>query len=168
MAVRPIGPASPSQRWIAEGLGEDSPGGNPKEEKLPEALLAKFWKEWAVRQTTLRTEAGRRVRVVYPGRAGVTAGPDFRDALLEVEGIGLVRGDVELHMRQQDWDAHGYGGYPKYNGVVVHGALEVHSKETRLQSGTLAPVVCLQAPLDGDPDESPEECAGAAPPFDFW
>ena len=108
------------------------------------------------------------MRVVYPGRAGVTAGPDFRDALLEVEGVGLVRGDVELHLRQQDWDAHGYSGDPKYNGVVVHGALEVHSKETRLQSGTLAPVVYLQAPLDGDPDESPEECAGAAPPFDFW
>jgi hypothetical protein len=119
--------------------------------------LAKFWKERAVRQTTLRTEAGRRMRVVYPVRAGVTAGPDFRDALLEVEGVGLVRGDVELHLRQQDWDAHAYGGDPKYNGVVVHGALKVHSKETR-----------LQVLLDGDPDESPEECAGAAPPFDLW
>ena len=113
MAVRPIGPASPLQRWIAEDLGEDSPGGNPKEEKIPEGLLAKFWKERAVRQTMLRTEAGRRVRVVYPGRAGVTAGPDFRDALLEVEGVGLVRGDVEPHLRQQDWDAHGYGGEPQ-------------------------------------------------------
>ena len=70
------------------------------------------------------------MRVVYPGRAGVTAGPDFRDALLEVEGVGRARGDVELHLRQQDWDAHGYGGDPKYNGVVVHGAPEVHSKET--------------------------------------
>ena len=72
--------------------------------------------------------------------------------MLDVEGGVLGRGDVELHLRQQDWDAHGYGGDPKYNGVVVHGPLEVHSKETRLQSGTLAPVVCLQAP----------------PPSDFW
>ena len=56
MAVRPIGPASPLQRWIAEDLGEDSPAGNPKEEKIPERLLAKFCKERAVRQTTLRTE----------------------------------------------------------------------------------------------------------------
>ena len=152
MTVHPIGPASPLQRWIAEDRGVKSPGGNPKEEKIPERLLAKFWKEWAVRQTTLRTEAG----------------PDFRDALLEVEGVGLVRGDVELHLRQQDWDAHAYVGDPKYNGVVVHGALKVNSKETRLQSGTPAPVVCLQVLLDGDPDESPEECVGAAPLFDLW
>jgi len=152
VTVHPIGPASPLQRWIAEDRVVNSPGGIPKEEKIPERLLAKFWKEWAVRQTTLRTEAGL----------------DFRDALPEVEGVGLVLGDVELHLRQQDWDIHAYGGDPKYNGVVVHGALEVHSKETRLQSGTPDPVVCLQALLDGDPDVSPEEWVGAAPLFDLW
>ena len=76
-------------RQIAEG----------GKEKIPERLLAKLWKERAARQTSLRTHAGKRVRVVYPGRPGVTAGPDFRDALLEVEGVGLVRGDVELHIK---------------------------------------------------------------------
>jgi hypothetical protein len=103
--------------------------------RIPERLLAKLWKERAARLTALRTESGRRIRVVYPGRSGVTAGPDFRDALLEVEGVGFVRGDVELHIRQKDWDSHGHGGDPNYNGVVFLGALEVHSEETRLQSG---------------------------------
>jgi hypothetical protein len=120
-------------------------------EKIPERLLAKFWKERAARQTGLRTEAGKRVRVVYPGRSGVTAGPDFRDALLEVEGLGLVRGDVELHIKQADWNSHGHGGDPNYNGVVVHGALEVFSEETRLQSGSFAPVVDLQSLLTDTP-----------------
>ena len=133
---------------IAEGKGG----------KIPERLLAKFWKERAARQTGLRTEAGKRVKVVYPGRSGVTAGPDFRDALLEVEGLGLVRGDVELHIRQSDWDSHGHGGDPNYNGVVVHGALVVYSGETRLQSGSLAPVVDLRALLLEDPMGSPPQC----------
>jgi hypothetical protein len=142
--------ASSHPRLIAES----------KEEKIPERLLAKFWKERAARQTGLRTEAGKRVRVVYPGRSGVTAGPDFRDALLEVEGVGLVRGDVELHLRQQDWDSHGHGGDPNYNGVVVHGALEVFSTETRLQSGSLAPVMDLRSLLT--------DVSGPGPALDLW
>ena len=126
------------------------------DKRIPESLLARLWKERAVRQTELRTEAGRRVRVVYPGRSGVTAGPDFRDALLEVEGVGLVRGDVELHIKQSDWNSHGHGGDPNYNGVVVHGALEVTSSETRLQSGSLAPVMDLQSLLTEISDEGPK------------
>lgn len=131
---------SPTYRSISEK-------GEHKGKDIPERLLAKFWKERAARQTDLRTEAGRRVRVVYPGRSGVTAGPDFRDALLEVEGVGLVRGDVELHIKESDWNSHGNGGDPNYNGEVVHGALEVFSEETRLQSGVFVPVVDLQSLL---------------------
>lgn len=130
------------------------------ERKIPERLLGKFWKERAARLTGLRTEAGQRVRVVYPGRSGVTAGPDFRDALLEVEGLGLVRGNVELHLDQRDWDSHGHGGDPNYNGVVVHGALEVFSTETRLHSGSTAVVVDLGSLLT----EASEE--GSA--LDLW
>jgi len=91
MAIYPMASLFPSFRLSPSRLISEK-----KDKRIPESLLAKLWKERAVRQTELRTEAGRRVRVVYPGRSGVTAGPDFRDALLEVEGVGLVRGDVEL------------------------------------------------------------------------
>jgi hypothetical protein len=101
------------------------------------------------------------VRVVYPGRAGHSAGPDFRNALLEVEGLGLVRGDVEIHLRQRDWDSHGHGKDPNYNGVVLHAALEVDSSVTSLQSGQQAPVVCLATLLEG-------EDPGARPAPSLW
>ena len=93
-----------------------------------------------------------------PGRASASSipagpelppGPDFRDALLEVEGLGLVRGDVEIHLRQRDWAAHGHGGDPNYNGVALHGALQVDSPETVLHSGAAAPTVSLSDLLDG-------------------
>ena len=100
------------------------------EERIPERLLAKFWKERAARQKGLRTEAGKRVRVVYPGRSGVTAGPDFWDALLDVEGVRLVRGDVEPHINQADWNAHDHGGNPNYNGVVVQSSTSRVSRNT--------------------------------------
>ncbi len=86
---------------------------------LPEKLLAKLWRQRAARQAEFRTSGGKRVRVLYPGRIGTSAGPDFRDALLEIEGLGLVQGDVEIHLRQQDWKAHGHSNDPNYNGVVL-------------------------------------------------
>ena len=147
---------------VFRGIGEPPKDGRPA---IPERLLWKLWKRRAARQDAFRTGAGTRVRVLYPGRPGTSAGPDFRDALLDVEGLGLVRGDVEIHLRQRDWDAHGHGGDPNYSGVVIHGALEVESPETALHSGGAAPVVSLSGLLEGAeeddsaaPADSPAAC----------
>ncbi len=129
------------------GIGESRSGGG---QEMPERLLWKLWKRRAARQSEFRTGAGTRIRVLYPGRSGTSAGPDFRDALLDVEGVGLVRGDVEIHRRQQDWDAHGHGDDPNYSGVVVHGVVDVDSAETPLHSGASAPVVSLSELLTGE------------------
>ena len=131
------------------GIGESPKG---EEHKIPERLLWKLWKRRAARQDEFRTGAGSRIRVLYPGRSGTAAGPDFRDALLDVEGLGLVRGDVEIHLKQRDWKSHGHGDDPNYNGVVFHGALEVDEAETALHSGASAPVLSLSGLLDGTDD----------------
>ena len=123
---------------------------------IPERLLANLWQRRAAQQASFRSPDGLRVRVLYPGRPGHTAGPDFRDALLEVEGVGLIQGDVEIHVRQRDWKSHGHGGDPRYNGVVLHAALEVQSATTRLQSGQNAPVISL-APLMEDEEPETED-----------
>ena len=129
--------------------------------EIPEKLLARLWQKRAARQREFRTGGGRRVRVLYPGRPGTAAGPDFRDALLEMEGLGLVRGDVELHVRQQDWYAHGHAADPNYNGVVLHAALETSPETTNLQNRSQAPVISLAGLLDEETDcssaLSPEE-----------
>ena len=135
---------------------------------LPEQLLARLWQQRAARQREFRTDAGRRVRVLYPGRAGTAAGPDFRDALLEVEGLGLVRGDVELHLRQQDWYTHGHAADPNYNGVVLHAALQVSPDTTHLQNGHQAPVISLAALVaDADEPAADDSPAGADRP-ELW
>lgn len=129
-------------------------GGDPIPEKIPEKLLARLWEQRAARQEWFRTAAGSRIRVIYPGREGKAAGPDFRDAILEVEGQGLVRGDVELHVRQKDWHSHGHSRDPNYNGVVLHAALEVDDATTGLQSGRDAPVVSLAQLLEPLPAQN--------------
>ena len=133
---------------------------------LPERLLARLWQQQAARQREFRTDAGRRVRVLYPGRPGTAAGPDFRDALLEVEGLGLVRGDVELHRRQNDWYAHGHDDDPNYNGVVLHAALQLSpDTATRLPNGKPAPTISLAALVNQDEEtaaDAPADAAAAA------
>ena len=133
---------------------------------LPEKALARLWQKRAARQREFRTDAGRRVRVLYPGRPGTSAGPDFRDAVLEVEGLGLVQGDVELHLRQQDWYGHGHQDDPNYNGVVLHAALETVPQTTDLFNGQRAPTISLASLLeerdtDTESSEGERETAGA-------
>ena len=130
---------------------------------LPERLLARLWQQQAARQREFRTDAGRRVRVLYPGRPGTAAGPDFRDALLEVEGLGLVRGDVELHRRQGDWYAHGHADDPNYNGVVLHAALQLSpDTATRLPNGKPAPTISLAALVNRDKETAADAGDDAA------
>ncbi len=115
---------------------------------ITEKQLAALWQRRAARHQALRTETGARVQVLYPGRPGVTAGPDFRNALLMVEGQGLVQGDVEVHLRQRDWQAHGHHQDPNYNGVALHVALQLDAQPSRTDSGGAPPVVNLTSLLD--------------------
>ena len=112
-------------------------------EQIPERLLAALWKERAARLRSFRSKDGRTFRVIYPGRASTTAGPDFRDAVLVEEGLGVVRGDVEIHVTHGDWRSHGHAGDPRYNGVVLHAVGGPGGEDTVLRSGQRAPVVSL-------------------------
>ena len=129
-------------------IGAGDIGGGATRDFIPEQLLASLWQKRAARQQRFKTNGGRQVRVLYPGRPSSSAGPDFRDAVLHLEGLGLVRGAVEIHRRQRDWDFHGHGADPNYNGVVLHAALEVDRGDTRLQNGQQVPVVSLASLLD--------------------
>ncbi len=131
--------------------------GKDLQKRVPESLLARLWQERAARQAGFRTAEGRRVKVLYPGRRGTEAGPDFRDALIHREGVGLVRGDVELHVGPRDWRSHGHGGDPRYNGVALHGVLTGGGESsTRLQSGAQAPVISLEGLLEAEPSSAPK------------
>ena len=136
---------------LFNGVAEESAGYFASREKLriPESVLASLWRKRASRQEWFRTGKGRRVRVLYPGRTGTSAGPDFRDAVLEFEGLGQVQGDVEIHRRQQDWKTHGHQDDPNYNGVVLHAVMYPSPAATTLRSGSEAPVISLQ-PLFSD------------------
>ncbi len=86
-----------------------------------ERHLRCVWADARWRPAELVTADRQRVSVEEPGRWNLEAGPDFLDAVLRVEpGARVVRGDVELHVRPQDWAHHGHSKDPRYQRVVAH------------------------------------------------
>ena len=115
----------------------------PRQQPVLERALAQYWRDHGASLPPLECDDGSRLRVLYPGRASASAGPDFRDAVLQREGGEVVRGDVELHLRRGSWEAHGHGGDRNYNGVVLHVVLRGGDGPVVLASGRRAPTAVL-------------------------
>lgn len=67
----------------------------------------------------LRTVFGKNVEIVQTGSVNSDTGPDFRGALVKINGI-MFRGDIELHRISSDWYAHNHHRDRNYNSVVLH------------------------------------------------
>lgn len=138
-------------------------GGQSAGVREREVAYARQWAAGAFRGATLRTADGTGYRVVYEGRRGGAAGPDFRDAVL-VDGRGeRLCGDVELHLRSSGWRAHGHDRDPRYAGVVLH--VVVHppaggERGSLLVTGGTAPIVLLGTARNSGHGEIALPCAG--------
>ena len=136
---------SASTEQPAEQIGKRSPQSHPLGPQISEALLARLWREKATRHSLFVTSRGHKIKVLYPGRLNTLSGPDFKDALFYQDGLGLVRGDVELHLTSQDWQAHGHHRDANYNSVTLHAVAGAADKDTPLSSGMEAPVISLSS-----------------------
>jgi hypothetical protein len=67
-----------------------------------------------------RDERGRGVEVLDFGEWNRDPGPDFREAVVRIEGVGVLRGGVEIDFRDVDWEAHRHGVNPAFGEVVLH------------------------------------------------
>lgn len=123
----------------------------PQLDHLSEAALSRVWQE-GLHAPELRTVDGRRVRVVYRGVWTYAHGPDFRDALLEIEGH-LVSGSVELHLRASDWQRHRHNDDPVYDAVALHVVYVDDGAAAITHAGRVVPVVELRGYLSAPPDQ---------------
>ncbi len=67
----------------------------------------------------LKTVSGKSVEIIQTGSVNSDTGPDFRGALVKINGI-MFRGDIELHRISSDWYAHNHHRDRNYNSVVLH------------------------------------------------
>jgi len=124
-------------------------------EKLSERQLIKVWQHQLLDKDGLTTEGGEPISVIYPGRPNDDRGPDFRDAVLAT-GSGMVKGDIEVHIRSSGWQEHGHHRDANYNRVILHVVMWHNTRAaTRLQNGGDAPVLVLEKFLTFAPERLP-------------
>lgn len=93
----------------------------------------------------LTTSDGSPITVLSPGIWNGEAGPDFLKAHLRI-GDREVRGDVELHLSEEDWYHHHHHQDEKYNNVILHvGFWKPRNQKTLLTSnGAIIPCTHLE------------------------
>lgn len=96
------------------------PSFEPAGKKLREELVRCIWFGQHFEKTNLRTEDGARMEVLNPGWWNAGAGPDLKHAEIIMEGKGLVKGDIEVHVNASDWHRHGHAKNEDYNNVCLH------------------------------------------------
>lgn len=121
---------------------------------FPERLLQKIWLRREFDHRAARTTDGRPVTIINPGKWNLLGGPDFRLVRIRI-GETEVVGDVELHLRAPDWDAHQHAGNPAYANVVLHVVLfwPDAGHVTRRGDGEAIPTVALLPLLHHDLEE---------------
>jgi hypothetical protein len=114
---------------------------------FPEKLLQKIWLRGDFNRAAAVLSDGRHVRVVHPGKWNLLGGPDFTNARLRFSD-GADRettGDIEVHLRANDWEAHGHARDPAYDRVMLHVVLfpPESGHVTRGAGGREIPVLAL-------------------------
>ena len=109
--LRPAG--APAQTKGQRLAGEHEPF--PSEQ-----LLQIIWQRQRLRRDQLTTLDGRTARILHPGFKNHEAGPDFRGAMVQIDGEPRAQGDVEVDLRSSGWRAHGHDRNPAFKNVVLH------------------------------------------------
>jgi hypothetical protein len=86
-------------------------------------------------QPALATDDGRTVEIVQPGFWNHGGGPDFTRAVARFTKGGkkdddMAIGDVEVHLRPADWNAHGHHADPAYNETILHVVWETKGEKS--------------------------------------
>lgn len=84
-----------------------------------EIELQRLWKSRKLFKHVLQTQTGKSVEVLFGGRENLDAGPDFKDAVIKLDG-NVLKGDIEVHLSPSGWYAHNHHTDPAYNNVILH------------------------------------------------
>jgi hypothetical protein len=114
-----------------------------------------LWRIWEMRRLPIQltTRDGAMLRVLFPGVANTGPGPDYRGALLAIDGEPPMRGDVELHVKATSWEGHGHHRDARYDAVLLHVVLFDDGGPAHTSAGRPISVLSL-GPLLRGPHET--------------
>ncbi len=111
---------------------------------MNELALCEIWNNLRFRHEGLSDAEGRPLQLVYRGRWQGGPGPDFRGAIIALGDGRLLHGDVEIHLRSADWQAHHHERDPLFDNVVLHVVLQHDPTAPTLRhNGRAVPTLCL-------------------------
>ena len=110
---------------------------------MNERFIRQLWRQQTFRGE-LRTTSSSSISVIRPGVHNLDSGPDFLDALVEIDGRRF-RGDIEVHASNNLWLTHKHHLDPKYNSVILHAVMEMGTNERCpfTESGRKIPVFVM-------------------------
>ncbi len=85
---------------------------------MQESVLYERWQQLALSGETIHY-GGRSLQVLQSGRLNTARGPDFRSARFRLDGV-VFQGDVECHLKYQDWYHHQHHLDPAFADVLLH------------------------------------------------
>ncbi|MDP6924502.1 MAG: DUF2851 family protein, partial [Candidatus Scalindua sp.] len=91
-----------------------------KGRRVKEQLVSCIWAEQLLKKDKLYTKDGLRIEIISSGIWNLEEGPDFKDAEILLEGKGVIKGDVEIHVCSGDWVRHGHSKQKEYENVCLH------------------------------------------------
>lgn len=86
---------------------------------MKEELLHAAWQFGLFDKTGLITDEGDEVEILHPGLYNKNSGPDFFNGRVRIGGVQMA-GNIEIHVKSDDWYAHGHQTDSAYENVVLH------------------------------------------------
>ena len=116
--------------------------------RFTERFLYHIWDAEHLRNK-VKTVSGSELDVIFGGQWNTDAGPDFLGAVVRV-GNEILHGDVEIHIKTSDWDAHGHTDNPNFRSVILHVVLEHDTGDTLTwtNAGRTVEILELKGQLD--------------------
>jgi len=87
--------------------------------KIPERLVRCIWLDQLF-EDEIFTVDGRKIKVLSTGWWNLEEGPDFKKAVISIDGGKVLKGDVEVHVYSSDWKKHGHHRDDRYKNVIAH------------------------------------------------
>ncbi|PYL07125.1 MAG: hypothetical protein DME33_11530 [Verrucomicrobia bacterium] len=72
---------------------------------------------------------GDKIDIVQFGVWNREAGPDFRDAAIQINGSEPIRGCIEIDLLDRSWETHGHATNPAFDATVLHVFVERTDRE---------------------------------------
>lgn len=100
---------------------------------MKESFLHLVWQQQLLSYKELFTTKGERLKIYKNGFLNNLQGPDFGNALIELDGQKWA-GNIEIHVKSSDWYAHQHQKDKNYSNVILHVVYEHDVEVFDLQS----------------------------------